>query len=558
MRRSLLYSVVSVCILTCSLAVADQADTSDQKVSHAGAGEFVVAQRKAELAPIRQRDQVLAQLASQQGYAGEPVAAARTMRSVDSAGNGGGAVAGAGGGSFADFGSLMSLIETTVVPDTWEALGGPSTMAPYPQGVYVDADGTVKECEFVPRSDALDDLKTMLRSSDTTPDEASWRHPSHLRVVSLRRLKERVREQNFFGRPASEAVLHLAGLSQVKYLLIDGNDILIAGPVGGIEKVDGWYRDQATGLNTLRSDFLFTCLASAIANRPFGCTIDPTPLGLREAAAVAQQIQSKQVPIGKADEHMERALGMQRVEVFGTAGDTPIGYMMVEADRHMKQLALGKAEMPEGVNNYLDVIDDTIAMGPPNQLLLRLWFKAKPRSVRADSEKQVFELAGSPIELSGQNQRALSNGQRGEVTVDPRSDAFVKEFNRHWSDIRSKYPIYSALESVYRVASVSSLINRYAGDDLQDTLLPALAAESSTSNWVMPTPKQVASIATKHSVRHGRKVHHVVLASGGVAVDTRQTVASNITNYASLRSLKSTVASKPRLVQKWWWDVKRK
>ncbi|MEM6469282.1 MAG: hypothetical protein AAF802_06905 [Planctomycetota bacterium] len=40
-----------------------------------------------------------------------------------------------GGGAFADFDSLMNLIETTVVPDTWEALGGNSTMAPYPQNL---------------------------------------------------------------------------------------------------------------------------------------------------------------------------------------------------------------------------------------------------------------------------------------------------------------------------------------------------------------------------------------------------------------------------------------
>jgi general secretion pathway protein D len=40
-----------------------------------------------------------------------------------------------GGGSFADFQSLIDLIQTTVVPDTWEALGGPSTMAPYPQNL---------------------------------------------------------------------------------------------------------------------------------------------------------------------------------------------------------------------------------------------------------------------------------------------------------------------------------------------------------------------------------------------------------------------------------------
>ncbi len=40
-----------------------------------------------------------------------------------------------GGGAIADFDTLMQLIQTTVAPDTWEALGGPSSMAPYPQNL---------------------------------------------------------------------------------------------------------------------------------------------------------------------------------------------------------------------------------------------------------------------------------------------------------------------------------------------------------------------------------------------------------------------------------------
>jgi general secretion pathway protein D len=42
---------------------------------------------------------------------------------------------GRGGASLADFTSLIDLIQTTVVPDTWEALGGPSTMREYPQNL---------------------------------------------------------------------------------------------------------------------------------------------------------------------------------------------------------------------------------------------------------------------------------------------------------------------------------------------------------------------------------------------------------------------------------------
>lgn len=50
-------------------------------------------------------------------------------------GMGGPSAQGSGGGAFADFDSLMELIETTVAPETWESLGGPSNMQPYPQNL---------------------------------------------------------------------------------------------------------------------------------------------------------------------------------------------------------------------------------------------------------------------------------------------------------------------------------------------------------------------------------------------------------------------------------------
>ena len=67
----------------------------------------------------------------------------------------GGPMGARGGGSFADFGSLIQLIETTVVPDTWEALGGPSTMAPYPQNLSLVISTT---------SDVHDQIADLLES----------------------------------------------------------------------------------------------------------------------------------------------------------------------------------------------------------------------------------------------------------------------------------------------------------------------------------------------------------------------------------------------------------
>ena len=332
----------------------------------------------------------------------------------------------------------------------------------------------------------------------------------------------------------SEALRHMAGLSQIKYVFLSDDDLILAGPVGGVQSQGGWHRDQVTGLCTLRSDFFFTCLRSALSNQPFGCTIDPTQQGLQRAAQVAAAIQADKIPIGKAADQMASALGLQNVQVFGTAGDTPIGYLMVEADRHMKQLALGEEKMPEGVKNYLDVVSATIDRGRPNDLLLRLWFTASARSVRANTEKTVFEIGGTPIRLSGQNERALASGQRGHVVVDAQSEAFVAEFNRHFGAIRSKYPLYSALESIYRVASIAELLDRYATDTNQRAILNALAADASTSQWGMPTPRTVQTIATKHSVRKGNMLHHIVVASGGVSVDANQSLKTQLISYPSL------------------------
>ncbi len=60
-----------------------------------------------------------------------------------------------GGGAFADFQSLIDLIQTTVVPDTWEALGGPSTMREYAQNLSLVISTT---------SDVHDQITDLLES----------------------------------------------------------------------------------------------------------------------------------------------------------------------------------------------------------------------------------------------------------------------------------------------------------------------------------------------------------------------------------------------------------
>src|SRR5262249_25462194 len=61
-----------------------------------------------------------------------------------------------GQGGMANFGPLINLIETTVEPDQWEALGGPGTMSPYNTGVRVDPNGLLRQLTQEENSGALE------------------------------------------------------------------------------------------------------------------------------------------------------------------------------------------------------------------------------------------------------------------------------------------------------------------------------------------------------------------------------------------------------------------
>jgi hypothetical protein len=460
---------------------------------------------------------------------------------------------GPGGGTAADFDSLMELIQTIVVPETWDALGGPSSMSPYPQGVYVDAAGTLHDTTSPVVDSTLDQVKRMLASSNHEPLQPGfdWMSASRLRCVSLRRL---LAEKSRLSPVVPPAIDFLAGLSEVQYVIFTPDDIVIAGPVNGIEFFQGWPRDRESGRTAIRLDFLSTCLTAAAAQQPFGCTIDPTVTGLQNAVRVAARIQQNSIPLGMAAEALGDALGMQSITVFGTAADTPIGYIMVEADRHMKQLALGVHDMPGVGKNYLRVIEESIGQGPPQDLLLRLWFTAQRREVRTNADRTVFELTGTPVRLSGQNERALANGQRGQPAVDPRTETFVAEFNQWWPEIRSQYPIQAALESIYQSASVAELICRNASSDIQRMILQELAQLDNSDRYGMPTPRQVESIAVLHTCQQAQTKHHILIASGGVKVATPETLAMVASHYPALDSTTSTGQPRPAVIQCWWWD----
>jgi hypothetical protein len=478
--------------------------------------------------------------------------------------------AAAGGAAFADFDSLMQLIQSTIAPDSWEELGGSGTMAPYPQGIFVDAQGIVRDCEIVASDNALSSLKADLwptknpspidpkLSNDSidwrsvrAPDD--WRRPSLRRVVSLGRLFEQVSARLNTGVALDQSMLNLAGLSQIEHIVLVDHDVWIVGSIGGIEDHQGWWVDLKTRRVPMQLDYLSGTCSSVRSRQSFGCTIDPTQKGLAAAAGIASEVKSDRLPIGLAADRMSQALGLQKVHVFGIAGDSPLAYRMVHADRHMKELALGIHPMPEGVPSYLDQITRHISAGAPTDLLLRLWFTSKPISVRSDSARTMFSISGRPVRLSCENQIAGPDGTRGAVTRDVRSQDFVEAFNENWSSIANQYPVYGSIESLFTSASLSAILDQFGGEDGK-RMVDAYANLHLHEQVILQVPRQIESIAVLHNARKGNKRHHVLIASGGVSVDPKHLIRAEPEIYPSLATDRVASDLQPKVIQKWWWD----
>lgn len=593
-KRQMMRIGTWVIVLLCCFA--SNIDAQDGGVSVGVESDFDSQVSIARALPSDQRSAALRKISAAQASRQEPVAALKTLSYISDPHElatglaemrliaGGGsesngnletnfkspANGGAGGASLADFTSLIDLIQTTVSPDTWEALGGPSTMREYVAGIYVDGEGVVQDVVASENGTILDNIEVMLdadgaRLAEQKRSVDAWRLATDYRCVSLLKLSKEIVRRRLSGEPVDEAIRNMAGLSRVQYIVLDSDnsDVILVGPVGGIERLAGWLRDRKTGRVTMRVEYFVAAASSIWMGQPFGCTIDPTEAALAAAAQAADEFQRRETPIGLAPDAIRKALGNQDVRVFGTAGDTPLGYLMVEADRHMKQLALGLQPMPEGTPNYLDMITRHIAQGPPHGQLLRLWFTGSPMAVRVDNAGLVYELAGCPLKLDSETRLAAQDGGRIPAPADFRVTEFVQQFNDHFSDIASLHPIYGALESVYRSAAIAEVLRRSTASAwLPGILGPMLLDDPSLGQ--LQTPRKVASIATLHRVTHRGKRHAIVVASGGVLIDTRETVETNFRPYDSIGSLQDrffapgdTKSEEPGDNTKplWWWNA---
>lgn len=545
--------------------------------AHLSAGEFPKAIQLANALQPAERDQWLGRIARSQMDAGAENGAYETAGMVgydhtratvltdlaekrlsDPAGGDGQF----GGITEADFVPLIDLIQGTIAPESWQDTGqGLGTIQAYPAGVFVDPEGTLKKIASVKQTKTAEIREQAKRDSGN-------RHAifkSELRKVSLTRLEKAAQLLAAQGKPLDETMLNLAGIYEIKYLMMypETGDIVIAGPAGP------WQRDAqnrpinaATGIPVLQLDDFVVCLRNAWDNNgKFGCSITPRKQNLVDT----KQFVSTTTLKGKRwSEAVRSTLGKQDIEVFGIAPNTHTARVLVEADYRMKLLGMGlEPSIPE-VPSYFDRIKLNPDGTAPSMDVVRWWFTLNYQDVLADEDRTVFSFNGTGVKVLSENEFISEQGDRIHTGQSNGPTAgFARDFTNHFNALAKKYPVYRELKNVFDMALVASLIRH---QDLSGktqwhrTFFDS--PDSSLLTYEIPTDRvaaQVESVLNEKILKRRKESStvktHIIGVSGGISYNVHDVISNDFTPDIDGALKKNFQTSKPESNSvKWWWD----
>jgi Protein of unknown function (DUF1598) len=470
-----------------------------------------------------------------------------------------GGLLGPGGGSNADFESLIDLIQSTVATDTWaDNGGGEAEIREYPNGVFVDAAGTL---ELRRSHDAVTSDLERLRgiAPPETLRAGNPRRSAALRYVSLPRLEREIARRQAAHEPLDAAMLTLAGLERVEYVFVypESGDLVLAGPAGD------WYVDSEgrllsvdTGLPVVRLDDLLVLLRRGAGAGAFGCSINPRPTALASTQAFLNATGSTPLQPGERRSWAQRlrdTLGKQDIDVWGVDPASRVAMILVEADYHMKLIGMGLADGVDGVESYLASIHLAPGEAPPPMSVLRWWFTQHYDAIRTSTDGNSYQLVGQGVRVLSENELLAEQGRRVHTgKSDPLNEQFAQRFTAHFAELAKKYPVYGELRNIFDLSLAAALIQT---DGLADRVEWTPGRLVDGEQLRLPqgaVPRQVETVVNSRVIN---RRHVVAGVSGGVRVD----VAAVLNRPREVVSAGRLVEDRGRTPDDlragaWWWD----
>jgi hypothetical protein len=549
--------------------------------AHLAAGEFAPAAALAQQADPARRDALLGQVALAQAAAGDQQAAVRSVAQIGDdrararilaqvgaqplGGNGpaGNGPNGArGGAAAADFDALMDLITNTVQPKTWDANGGQGTIAAFPTGVWVNAQGLLRPL----LKEAVTGDLAALRAARAQPglqDDVRKRSP--MRMVSLVRLEKQIQLGLASGRPPDEAMQMLAGLRRIRYVFVypESGDLVLAGPAGDwVVGPEGRVLATDSGEPVVRLEDLVVVLRHMLSrpNATFGCFINPRQEALARAQEFLRQWSGRPIPPGAGArkaylEQLRAAVGKQDIEVTGLDPRTRAARILVEADYRMKLVGMGLEEGVPGVVSYLNLIQLGPGEKPPAMGVLRWWFTLNYEAVLAAKDRLAFELRGQGVKVESENEHLTAQGQRVHTgESEPLNHKFAQSFTAHFDALCKKYPVYAELRNLCDLALAGALLREEGIPERIGWHATCFGDPHGYPVELSEAPKEVDTVANYRLVN---RTTFVAGVSGGVRVEPAgyvQRRAIEVENYPRLGNSRPTAAPKPSAGDRWWWD----
>jgi len=544
-------------------------NAADKMREHMAAGEFGPAIELAREESAVERDNSLAEIAKAQAAAGARTPAYDTAAEVTDGRIRSRLLAdlaampvdaeGRGGASMAQWGPLMQLITSTIDPDSWDDNGGPGSIQPFANGVYVDAEGVMRRIKKVENTDFLAEAR-LAAMHDLVSDEV--RRSSPLRKISLPRLEREIQLRIAAGQPLDEEMLVLGGLKRVQYILAypETGDLVIAGPASDW-KLDAEARPVSIedGQPVLRLDHLLVLLRRQGKNAgEFACSIVPTKEGLAKAQAFANA--SSATPLqagqrGKWLEELRRQLGRQNVVFEGIDPQSNVAQVLLAADHHMKLIGIGLEPGTLRVPSYLSMVRMEKGEAPPAVDVLRWWFTLKYDALAATAAHDGFEIRGQGVQVLSENELLTATGQEVHTgKSDALNSQFAQNFTKEFPALAAKYPLYADLRNVFDLALVAELLRSENLADRVGWYPTSFYNDRELPTAVENVPQTVETVINHRIVQ---RTNIIAAVSGGVHVDPRKVVKKDsIQTDARGRLNSERERSTPTAVphRSWWWD----
>ena len=387
-----------------------------------------------------------------------------------------------------------------------------------PAGVKIDVNGTLSN-----------------RQTDTAADLAAQRlrakalnqPPKNqaLTYVSLPKVFAEMQSLASQKKEIPDNLRYLSGMTQIRYVFVylEEYDLVIAGPSESFDAAANKAQPtgKITGRPVLHLDDLITALRSGTGaqQKPFGCSIDPTP----EALARCNAIMKDRAGATRAARMnaMKEAIGLHKVTLFGAPADSRTTLITVAADYKLKRMCLGLDPIPvPGVGSPVDSSKATSN---------RFWFETNYAPLLVSTNADAYELRGQRLILKA---GAFSFDEKGGTET---ARTFAKNFTAKIPQLATVVPLYADLQNIADMSVLAALIRK---DDLAKKTgldLSWVMSESNYSTAKFPTPLTAETLV---NYTNG------AIVAGGVTFDTNRVVAIDNREQDHKSTLK-TVRSHP-------------